>query len=88
MLGVAQPGEAEQRVDRSQARVAGPGAVAAVVLEVIEELCDQRRVEILDLQLARRLAGVLPGEAEQQPEGVAVCGDRVRTGAFLVDQPL
>jgi len=56
------------------------------VFEVSEERRDQRRVEILDLELARLLAGLLLSEAEQQPEGVAVCGDRVCAGAFLVDQ--
>jgi hypothetical protein len=88
VLGMAQRGEPEQRVDRRQPGVAGARAVAAVVFEVVEERLDQRRVEILDLELARLLAGALLGEGEQQPEGVAVCGDRVLAGALLVDQPL
>lgn len=46
VLGVAQPGEAKQRVDRREPRVAGPGAVAALLLEVIKERPDQRRVEL------------------------------------------
>ncbi|MGH3994303.1 MAG: hypothetical protein ACRDSN_17825 [Pseudonocardiaceae bacterium] len=46
-------GEPEQRVDRGQAGVAGAGAVAAVAFEMLEERLNQRRVEILDLELAR-----------------------------------
>ena len=86
VLGVAERGEAEHRVDRRQARVAGAGAVAALVLEVIEERRDQRCVEILDLELGWLFAGALLREGEQQPEGVAVGGDRVRADALLADQ--
>ena len=82
MLGVAQRGEPEERVDRRQPGVAGAGAVAALVFEVVEERGDQRRVEVLELERRRRLAGLLLGEGEQQPEGVAIGGDRVRAGAL------
>ena len=34
----------------------------------------------------RRVAGALPGEAQQQPAGVAVGGDGVRAGLLLPDQ--
>ena len=57
VLGVPQRGVAEQRADRGQARVAGAGAVVALVLEVIQERADQRRVEIVDVEVAGRLAG-------------------------------
>jgi hypothetical protein len=65
-------------VDRRQAVVAGAGAVAPFCFEVVEERADQRRVEIVEVQLARLLAGPLGGEREQQPEGVAVGGDGLR----------
>ncbi len=65
-------------MDRCQARVARPGAVAAVVLEVFKERADQRRVEVVEVQLARLFAGLLLCEAEQQPECVSVGGDRLR----------
>ena len=80
MLGVAIGGEAEERVDRREAGVAGLDAAAAVVLQVLEERADQRGVEVLEVELRRRLAGPLLRKAEQQPEGVAVCGDGVRAG--------
>ena len=69
VLGVAQGGVLVERVDRRQPGVAGAGAVAAVCLEVVEERADQLRVEVVDVQLARLLAGLLGGEREQQPEG-------------------
>ena len=50
VLGVAQRGVAEQRVDRGQAGVAGADAVAALVLEVVEERADQRRVEVVEVE--------------------------------------
>ena len=50
---------AEQRVDRREPVVAGADAVAAIVFEVVEERGDQRRVEVGDVERARRLAGAL-----------------------------
>jgi len=64
VLGVAQRGEAKQRVDRGQPRVAGPGAVVAVVLEVVQERRDQRRVEVTEVQRRRLRSGLLVGEAQ------------------------
>ncbi len=61
----------------------GLRTVAAVLLEVVEERADQRRVEVSEVQLARLLAGLLLGEREQQPERVAVGRDRPRAGVLL-----
>ena len=81
-------GVSEQRVDRGEAGVAGAGAVAALVLEVVEKRGDQRRVQIGDIELGWLAAQALGGEAQQQLERVAVGGDRVRAGASLADQPV
>jgi len=59
-----------------------------LLLEVLEERGDQRRVELGDVQLAGRLAGALRGEAQQQAERQAVGGDRVRARCALADQPV
>jgi hypothetical protein len=64
------------------------GAVAALVSRWSRNALIQWRVEILDLELARLLAGLALSEAEQQPEGVAICSDGVLADALLVDQPL
>jgi hypothetical protein len=52
-------------VDRGEAVVAGGGSVVALVLEMLKERRDQRRVELADVQLAGRLGGALGGEAQQ-----------------------
>jgi len=58
------------------------------VLEVIEERADQWRVEISDVQVARRCSGVFGGEAQQQADRVAVGRDRVLACVTLLDQPV
>ena len=50
---VADGGVAHERVDRGQPGVAGAGAVAAVGLEVVEEVQHERRVQVGQLQRAR-----------------------------------
>ena len=63
VLGVAQRGVGEQRVDGGESVVAGAHAVVALAFEVIEEGADQHRVEVLERELRRRLAGAALGEA-------------------------
>jgi len=55
---------------------------------VAEERRDHRRVEILELQLRWRFAGLLVHELQQQPEAVAVGEDRVRAGVALTRQTI
>ena len=86
VLGMSERGVAVERVDRPEPRVAGPGTVAPILFEMLEERADQRRVEIVDVELERLLAGLVVREGEQQPERVAVGGDRVRTRVALRDQ--
>jgi hypothetical protein len=86
VLGVLQRQVAKQRVDRGETVVAGRGGVAAIVLEVVKERCDQGRVQLRDVELARRCAQAVCGEFQQQPEAVAVSGDRVRAGGALTDE--
>ena len=79
---------AEQRVERGQAVVAGGRAVVPVAFEVVQERGDQGHVEVCDVEGARRLAGVLGGVGQQQPEGDLVGPDRVRARGTLADQPV
>ena len=78
VLGVPQCHVPVERVDRRQPGVPGPGAVAPVLLEVGEERTDQRRVEIVDVQLTRLLANPLMSEGQEQPKRVSVGGDGLR----------
>jgi hypothetical protein len=59
VLGVAQSGVAEQRVDRREPGVPGRGAVPALAVEVSEERADQRCVEVGEVEAAGRFAGSL-----------------------------
>ncbi len=88
VLGVAQGGEAEQGVDRGQSGVAAADGVAPLALDVVEERADHWRVQVGEVEPARHGAGALRGEVKEQPDGVAVGGDRVRAGPPLADQPL
>ncbi len=80
VLGVAQRGVAKERPDRGQAQVAGPDAVAADGLEMLEERRDERLVEVLPAKRGGLGAGRVVGEAQQQPQRVAVGRDRLGAG--------
>ena len=88
VLGVAQRGVAEQRVDRGQPGVAGADAVAALVFEVVEERADQRRVEVGEVELgwaACRCA------ARRRRAAAGACRGRRRSCAGwrgVADQPV
>jgi hypothetical protein len=88
VLGVVQREVGEPRVDRREPVVARLDRVAGVALEVVEERGDQRRVEPRDVQLAGRRGGAFGGAAQQQLEGVAVGGDRVRACLALGEEPV
>jgi hypothetical protein len=63
-------------------------AVAPLLFEVLQELSDERGVQVGEAELVGGLAGVVAGEGEQEPEGVAVGGDGVRAGLLLPCQPV
>ena len=79
--------EVEQRVDRRQPGVAGSGAVAALPLEVVEEIGHSLRVDVCNRELGGLFAEPRLGAAEQQPGAVAVGGDRMWAGVALADEP-
>ena len=58
-------------------------AVATLLLEVIEERADERRVDVRQEQSDGALPTLRLRESEEQPECVAVGGDRVRTRPSL-----
>jgi hypothetical protein len=67
-LKVAQGRVAEQGVDRGEPGVAGADAVAALVLQVVEERAGQRGVEVGDLQAGGLFPGLAGGEGQEQPD--------------------
>jgi hypothetical protein len=88
MLGMAQRGVGEQRADRGQPQVPGPGAVAPLVFEMVQERRDGGGVQVVPVEFGGRLAGVLVHEGEQQAHGVAVGGDGLRAGLTLLEEPV
>ena len=79
-------GEAEKRVNGSQAGVAAGHTVVPVRFEMIEEPADQLAVEVGDVEVAGVFAGLLVGEGEQQPKRVPVRVHGVRAGSALAVQ--
>jgi hypothetical protein len=67
----------KERVNRGQTRIAGPTAVAAPLLEVLEKPPDERGCEILRFQQGGGLAQLVGGEAQKQPKRIAIAGDRM-----------
>ena len=86
VLRVTQRRVFEERPDRREPQVPGPRRVVTVGLEMIKERRDQRFVEVVPVELGGLLAGRVLGEAEQQPERVAVGRDRSRAGLQLPGQ--
>ena len=84
----ARPAHSRQGVDRGQAGVAGGASVPPLLFEVVQELPDERGVQVGEAEGAGRLAGLALGEGEQEPAGVAVGSDRVRAGLLLPGQPV
>ena len=86
--GFTESNVAEEGVQRGETCVARARAVASLRFEVIEELGEERCVEILEAQLGWRPAKASRGETKQEPEGVPVCCNRVGGRSELSDQPL
>ena len=83
---LAQRGVAYEGPDGGETEVARARRIAAFGLKMVEEAEDHGRVEIREGQRRGGASGALCGVPEEQREGVAVAGDRVRTGAPLCDE--
>jgi hypothetical protein len=88
VLGVAQGRVAEHGADGGEAGVAGAGGVAAFAFEVVEEVADQRGIQVGDVELSGLLACARGGEGQEQPPGVAVGGDGLAAGVPLPREPV
>lgn len=66
VLGMTASRVAVERADRGQPLVPRPRAAPAIVLEVVKERADQRRVQTPDLQPGQLNAEPSAGEPEQQ----------------------
>jgi hypothetical protein len=67
----------KERMNRGQTRIAGPTAVAALLLQVLEKSPDERGREILCVQPRRGLAQLVGRKPEEQSKRIAIPGDRM-----------
>src|SRR6056297_1563710 len=78
----------EERTDRCKPRVSASRAVAAFILAERQEPPDDVGINVGYMQLSRRQPGLCCRVFQQEPEGVAIAGDRVWAGLHLGQQPL
>jgi hypothetical protein len=78
----------EEGMDGSQTVVSCPRAVATVGFEVLEELPQERNIEIFNQHFGRRPAEALTAELEQQPKGISVSRYGILARTELLDQPV
>jgi len=83
MGGLLQGDILKERMDGGQAGITGARAVASFLFEVIKELPDKGRIELLELQFRGRRAEAFCGITQQKAKGVTVSGDGVAAGATL-----
>src|ERR1019366_9662103 len=88
VCGLAHGHEPEEGSDRGKTNIAAAGAVTAQSFDMGEEVAHKGGVYILDLQFRRSPAGLFTGEAQQQAEGIAVAGNRVRARLHLGAEPV
>ena len=81
-------GEAEERPDRGEAKVAGARADAPCLLDLGQERGDERGVDLLECQPIGGRAQPLLGKAQQQPECVPIGLYRMRADPLLLHQSL
>ena len=86
MLWVPESGITEQGVDGGQAGVAGAYAIATLVFKMVEEVGDQRSVEVGDVELGGLFADLMRGKADQEPQSVAVGSHGLGAGVPLAGQ--
>src|SRR5882724_3024631 len=75
-------------MDGREPSIASLHGVAPLLFQLLQERADEGRVEVRQLEPRRMLSELAMGETKEQPEGVAVSGDRVWARAALLQQAL
>ena len=86
--GVAESGVVQEGPERSESHIAGPGAILALALEMIEKTQDQRGIQICQRQRGRGLVQSALGVAEKQTKRIPVAGHGARARLTLRDEAL
>jgi hypothetical protein len=66
-----------------QTYIAAAGAVATILLQVIEERAEERRIQVPQGQIRRRLASMFVDVLQQYSKGIAVTRNSVRADVPL-----
>jgi hypothetical protein len=88
MLGMVKRGVAEQGANRRKPGVSRPRAVAALPLEMIEELADKLGIDVGEIELGWLPARPPLRECQQQLERVAIGGNGLRACVPLAHEPV
>jgi hypothetical protein len=80
-IGVAGGDVAEERVDGGETDVAGPRAILAFGLQMVEEVQDLAWAEMIDVDLRHPASAAGSNEAEEEDQAVAVALHGVRAEA-------
>jgi hypothetical protein len=78
----------KEGMNRRQAYVSGASAILAALLEMIEKITDEGRVQILDREIRGCLTEPFFCKMEEQTEGIAIPRDCIRTCSLLSKQSI
>src|ERR1017187_2699161 len=85
---IAQRQQTKERADCSESDIAGPGTVPAILFEAIEELENDRSLDIGQREASRFFANGALQELEQQPEWISITGHGFWTDSSMDNQML
>src|SRR5216684_5364742 len=81
-------GEAEERPNGGEAKIARARGNAPRLLKFVQKRGDERGIDRFECQAIRRRAQLLLREAQQKSERVSIRTDRMRANPLLLHQPL
>jgi len=78
----------KEGMNRRQADVAGASAILSAVLEMIEKITNEGHVQVLDCKIRGRITEPFFRKMEEQPEGIAIPRDGIRTRSLLSEESI
>src|SRR5215472_8718646 len=80
--------ESKEGVESGQAQIAAARADASMLFQIVQKRRDQRRIDLLKVQLGRCLMYALLGELQELAKGVTIRTDGVGARLALLHQAL
>jgi hypothetical protein len=75
-------------MNRRQADIAGASAILPTVLEMIEEIANEGRFQVLDREIRGCFTETFFCKMEEQAEGIAITRDFIGTCSLLSEQSI